>query len=169
MNQRVAFGLSVAKSKIHGEGCFAAIAFDPHQRIAEYVGERVSLAEAERRRCAQGEQRICDVYSEWAIDGSRGGNGPHLINHSCHPNAYVIASDKRIFIHALRESAPGEEITTDYCDKLYSDQLKCCWQTDFGVEPKNASGVVEQCEIRMNETDSQPQTRSSFAEAVCEG
>lgn len=169
MKQRLAFGLTLAKSKIHGTGCFAAIAFDPHQQIAEYVGERISSAEAERRRCAQGEQCICDVDSEWAIDGSRGGNGTHRINHSCHPNAYVIVSDRRVFLHALREIAPGEEITTDYFYELYSDQIKCGCQTDVCVEPTSLVGIVGQCEDRLSETtDGQSQTLNPFAEAVCE-
>ena len=54
MNQRLASGLTVARSRIHGKGCFAAILFRQNQQIAEYVGERISLAEAERRRCAPG-------------------------------------------------------------------------------------------------------------------
>jgi uncharacterized protein len=151
MNQRVAFGLSLAQSKIHGKGCFAAIAFDQDQLIAEYLGERISSAEAERRRRASGEQFICDVDSEWAIDGSRGGNGTHCINHSCQPNAYVIVSEKRIFIHALREIIPGEEITTDYRYELYSEQIKCHCQTDVCDKPKSLAGIVGQSKNGVSE------------------
>lgn len=125
MNHRLELGLTIQKSKIHGKGCFASIHFRQHQRIAEYVGERISRAEAERRRTASGEQCICDVDADWSIDGSRGGNGTQYINHSCQPNSYVIASGGRIFIHALREIAPGEEITTDYLYELYSDKTGC--------------------------------------------
>ena len=38
MNQRLTFGLTVARSKIDGKGCFAAILYRQNQRIAEYVG-----------------------------------------------------------------------------------------------------------------------------------
>jgi SET domain-containing protein len=151
MNQGLAFGLTVAKSRIHGKGCFAAIKFGEHQQIAEYVGERIPFAEAERRRCTQGEQGICDIDSEWAIDGSRGGNGTHCINHSCHPNAYVIVSGRRIFIHALRGIAPGEEITTDYRYELYSAQIKCRCQSDGCDEPTRPAGIVGQSEERASE------------------
>lgn len=129
ITQRLAFGLAIGKSKIHGKGCFAKIPFYENQRIAEYVGERISLAEAERRRRALGEQCICDVDSDGAIDGSRGGNGTQYVNHSCQPNSYVIVTDKRIFIHALREITPGEEITTDYLYELYSNQTTCRCRT----------------------------------------
>lgn len=125
MTQRPAFGLTIQESKIHGKGCFAAIHFLQHQRIGEYVGERISTGEAERRRAATGYQSICDVDVESAIDGRRGGNGTQYINHSCQPNAYVIVSEKRIFVHALRAILPGEEITTSYLDELYSEQTNC--------------------------------------------
>lgn len=125
INQRLAFGLTIAKSKIHGRGCFATVTFRPNERIAEYVGERISLVEAERRRQARGERCICDVDAEWAIDGHRGGNGTQYVNHSCQPNAYAIVSGKRIFIHALREIVPGEEITTNYQYELDSEQTSC--------------------------------------------
>src|SRR5260370_16719063 len=100
MTARFAFGLTIGNSLIHGRGCFAATPFHQNQRIAEYVGERISLAEAERRRCAPGEQCICDVDSEWAVDGSQGGNGSPYINHPRQPTTSVIASQSRLFIHA---------------------------------------------------------------------
>lgn len=142
MTQTLAFGLAIGKSRIHGKGCFAAIPFHQNQRIAEYVGERISLAEAERRRRAIGEQCICDVDSDWAIDGSRGGNGTQYVNHSCQPNSYVIVSEKRIFIYALREIAPGEEITTDYLYELYSDQKTCRCRTATCYETKSRAGIT---------------------------
>jgi SET domain-containing protein len=129
MTARFAFGLTIKESPIHGKGCFATVAFHRNQQIAEYLGERISLAEAKRRRCVSGEQCICDVDSDWAIDGSQGGNGTQYVNHSCQPNAYVIVSERRIFIYALREIAPGEEITTDYLYELYSDQTTCRCRT----------------------------------------
>lgn len=114
MNQRLAPGLTIARSRIHGKGCFAAILFRQNQQIAEYVGERIAVAEAARRRCAAGEQCICDVDAKWAIDGSRGGNGTQYVNHSCQPKSDVIVLRGQVFLYALREITPGEEITTDY-------------------------------------------------------
>src|SRR5260370_42448108 len=125
MTARFAFGLTIRESQIHGTGCFAAIAFHPNEQIAEYVGERISLAEAERRRRALGEQCICDIDEEWAIDGSRGGNATRYVNHSCQPNSYVVISEGHIFLRAHREITPGEEITTDYLDELHSEQVNC--------------------------------------------
>jgi uncharacterized protein len=141
ITQRLAFGLAIGKSKIHGKGCFATIPYYENQRIAEYEGERISLAEAEHRRRVTGEQCICDVDSDWAIDGSRGGNGTQYVNHSCQPNSYVIVTDKRIFIYALREIAPGEEITTDYLYELYADQTTCRCRTATCDEIRSLAGA----------------------------
>jgi SET domain-containing protein len=101
------------------------VPFRRNQQIAEYVGERISMAEAVRRRRAAGERCICDIDGQWAIDGSRGGNGTQYINHSCQPNAHVIISRGRIFLYALRDIAPGEEITTDYLYELRLEKAKC--------------------------------------------
>lgn len=154
ITERLAFGLAIGKSRIHGKGCFAAIPFHQNQRIAEYVGERVSLAEAERRRCAAGEQCICDVDPDWAIDGSRGGNGTQYVNHSCQPNSYVIVFEKRIFIYALREIAPGEEITTDYLYELYSDRTTCRCRTASCDETTSLVGLTA-ASAKANQTPDQ--------------
>jgi SET domain-containing protein len=145
MNHRLAFGLTIARSRIHGKGCFAAIFFRQNQQIAQYVGERISLAEAERRRCASRKQCICDVDTEWAIDGSRGGNGTQYVNHSCQPNSEVIVLGGHIFLYALREIIPGEEITTDYLYELSLDGTRCncrmtsCWKTMSTAEISTGS------------------------------
>jgi len=69
--------------------------------------------------------RICEVNSHWSLDGSRGGNGTHYINHSCAPNAFMqILYDHILFI-ALRDIEPGEEITIDYESTLHSDDKRC--------------------------------------------
>ena len=170
MNQRLGFGLTIAKSKIHGRGCFAAIPFQQHQRIAEYVGERISLAEAERRRCARGEQCICDVDSQWAIDGSRGGNGTQYVNHSCQPNSYVIVLAGRIFLHALREIAARSEITTDYLYELGLDGTRCMCRTGSCRETMNPAGIPGESAGRVRETpDRQTPHLTLFWGGVCEG
>ena len=38
-----------------------------------------------------------------------------FINHSCDPNCETEEKDGRVWIRAIRNIAPGEEITYDYC------------------------------------------------------
>jgi SET domain-containing protein len=69
--------------------------------------------------------RICAINNRWSVDGSRGGNGTHYINHSCEPNSYMkILYDHILFI-ALRHIESGEEITIDYESTLHSDKKRC--------------------------------------------
>jgi len=53
------------------------------------------------------------------IDPSVGGNEARWINHSCDPNCETRETRGRIFIHALRNISPGEEVSYDY--RLESD------------------------------------------------
>jgi SET domain-containing protein len=69
--------------------------------------------------------RICEVNSRWSLDGSRGGNGTHYINHSCSPNAFMQILHDHILFLALRDIKPGEEITIDYMQTLHSDDKRC--------------------------------------------
>jgi SET domain-containing protein len=170
MNQRLAPGLTIARSRIHGKGCFAAILFRQNQQIAEYVGERISMAEAARRRCAAGEQCICDVDAEWAIDGSRGGNGTQYVNHSCRPNSDVIVSQRRIFLHALREIAPGEEITTDYLYELGLERTSCNCRTRSCRETISPAGITGDSAGQASERpDRQPPYLTLLWGGACEG
>src|SRR5450432_1892424 len=113
MKSDLAQGLDVRQSPIHGRGCFATTNFKRRRKIAEYTGERITNAEA-RRRAKRHILRICAIDHRWSLDGSRGGNGTHYINHSCAPNAFMQTMHGHILFLALRDISPGEEITIDY-------------------------------------------------------
>jgi uncharacterized protein len=121
---RLAPGLTVKTSRIHGKGCFATIPFARRKKIAEYTGERITNAEAERRGHRR-VLRISGLDDRWSIDGSRGGNGTHYINHSCDPTAFMQTVRGHLLILALRDIRPGEEITIDYVSTLHSDRKRC--------------------------------------------
>jgi SET domain-containing protein len=124
MKLSLAPGLTIKKSPIEGKGCFSVAQFRRGRRIAEYTGQKITNAEA-NRRARRRRLRICAINSRWSLDGSRGGNGTHYINHSCEPNAYMkILYDHILFI-ALRDIEPGEEITIDYESTLHSNKKRC--------------------------------------------
>ena len=124
MKVKLADGLEIAPSDIEGKGCFATIGFRKNRKIAEYAGEKISNAEANRRSTRR-RLRICALNNRWSLDGSRGGNGTHYINHSCEPNAFMKILYNHILFIALRDIAPGEEITIDYESTLHSDTKRC--------------------------------------------
>ena len=130
MKLQLARGLAIQPSRIHGKGCFATIPFKKRHKIAEYAGEKISNAEA-RRRAHRRMLRICEVNSRYSLDGSRGGNGTHYINHSCSPNAFMQILHNHILFRALRDIQAGEEITIDYQQTLHSDDKRCiCGASD---------------------------------------
>ena len=124
MKLKLAPGLSISKSHINGKGCFATQHFARGKKIAEYTGERISTIEA-MRRSRRRILRICAIDSRWSLDGSRGGNGTHYINHSCAPNSFMKILYGNIQFYALRDIHPGEEITIDYETTLHSDKKRC--------------------------------------------
>ena len=124
MRLKLAPGLSINKSPIEGKGCFAVTPFKRMRKIAEYTGERITDAEA-NQRAKRRKLRICAIDGRWSLDGSRGGNGTHYINHSCEPNAYMKILYGHILFIALRAIEPGEEITIDYESTLHSNKKRC--------------------------------------------
>ena len=125
MTLKLAPGLSIKKSPITGKGCFATVHFRRGKKIAEYTGERIPDIEARRRSRNRRILRICDIDGRWSLDGSRGGNGTHYINHSCEPNVYLKTIHGHLLFFALRDIRPGEEITIDYENTLHPDSKRC--------------------------------------------
>ena len=127
MRLKLAPGLTVGDSEIDGRGCFATVLFPKGRKIAEYTGERISRREVARRRRTRSLRvlRICAIDQYWSLDGSRGGNGTHYINHSCEPNSFMRITCGHILFIALRDIHPGEEITLDYVTTYHSDRKKC--------------------------------------------
>jgi hypothetical protein len=129
MKVKLAPGLEIGESPIEGKGCFSRRLFLKGRKIAEYEGERISNAEA-NRRASRRKLRICAIDDRWSLDGSKGGNGTHYINHSCEPNAYMKIIHDHILFLALRDIKPGEEITIDYESTLHSDKKRCTCGAD---------------------------------------
>ncbi|MBX3213462.1 MAG: SET domain-containing protein-lysine N-methyltransferase [Labilithrix sp.] len=106
------------RSPVHGTGMFATRAIRKGASIIEYLGERITHDEADRRHAHKAEDDnhtfLFTVDSKTVIDGGAGGNAARFINHSCEPNCEVIIDDGRLFIEALRAIRPGEEIVYDY-------------------------------------------------------
>jgi uncharacterized protein len=106
-------------SPIQGTGAFATRWIGKGEKIVEYTGERISNAEADRRYDDEKMRRhhtfLFILTSRTIIDGGVEGNPARFINHSCDPNCEAVIYDsRRIWIEAIREIAPGEELLYDY-------------------------------------------------------
>jgi uncharacterized protein len=113
--------IAVRRSPIHGRGVFATRPIARGERVLEYRGARIPLAEA-LGRDTPGHTFLFTVNAHWAIDGAVRGNSARWINHGCAPNCEAtvhvdIGGDERrdrVFIAALRKIRAGEELTFDY-------------------------------------------------------
>jgi SET domain-containing protein len=119
----------VKKSRVQGRGVFARRAIAKGERIIEYVGERISHDEANDRYDDEEGSRhhtfLFTVDERVVIDAAERGNEARFINHSCDPNCEAVISKRRVFIDAIRDIEPGEELFYDYwysTDAAYSDE-----------------------------------------------
>jgi SET domain-containing protein len=118
MSRSVAPLIEVRASPLHGLGVFATQRIRRGTRIIEYVGERVSHAEADRRYedkdANDAHTFLFIVDARTVIDAGVGGNEARFVNHACEPNCESVIENRRVFIEAVRAIEPGEELTYDY-------------------------------------------------------
>ena len=109
--------VEVRASRIHGTGIYAKLAIPEGTRIIKYTGTRVTKREAERigAREAEGCVYLFELNRRFDINGNVRWNTARHINHSCDPNCESINYGDCIWLHAVRDIAPGEELTYDYC------------------------------------------------------
>jgi SET domain-containing protein len=109
----------IRRSDVHGRGAFATEWIRNGTRLIEYTGERISEDAADRRYDDDDESQpyhtfLFSLDDGTVVDAAYGGNVSRYINHSCDPNCEAVIEDDRIFIDAIREIAPGEELYYDY-------------------------------------------------------
>ncbi len=125
--------IQVRRSGVHGKGVFALQCIAPGTRLIEYTGERITWPEALRRHPHDPADPNHTFYfslddGSHVIDAKVGGNASRWINHACDPNCESDETeDGRVYIQALRELQPGEELFYDYglvIDERYTAKLK---------------------------------------------
>ncbi|MEA3166959.1 MAG: uncharacterized protein QOJ26_1843, partial [Thermoplasmata archaeon] len=119
----------VGRSKLHGRGLFAARDLPKGTCVMEYLGERVTKKEGNRRtdeQWAQGRVYTFELSTRVDLDGKVRSNIARLANFSCDPNCESFNEDsRRIWIRAMRDIKEGEEITYDYCFPLIEPPPVC--------------------------------------------
>jgi SET domain-containing protein len=130
----------VRRSSVHGKGVFAVAPIRAGERIIEYKGEVITWAEALRRHPHDPSDPHHTFYFHiddgHVIDAKYGGNAARWINHACNPNCEADEVNGRVFIKALRDIAPGEELFYDYrlvIDERYTPKLKKQYECRCGA------------------------------------
>ncbi len=131
--------IKVRHSSIHGNGVFATRKIPTGARIIEYLGKRITEKQAEKRFGLDPENPYHTFFfsleSGKLIDGGDEGNDARWINHSCEPNCEAQEEKGRVFIHALRDIARGEELNYDYglvIDEKMNKALKKAYECRCG-------------------------------------
>lgn len=108
------FQLTLAESKIHRWGVYAAEAIPRGRKVIEYTGERISRRETRKRANERELNYLFTLSPYWTVDGGVGGSGAEFINHSCTPNCQARIVKDHILYFSLRDIRKGEELTVDY-------------------------------------------------------
>ncbi|MGV8161879.1 MAG: SET domain-containing protein [Candidatus Nanoarchaeia archaeon] len=114
----------IKESEIHNKGVFAAKDIPKGTKIIEYIGDRVSKEESDRRADLQLEKAekdhseglvyIFELNEEFDIDGNVPENDAKWINHSCSPNCEIENDGEHIWIVSKLDIKKGEELFYNY-------------------------------------------------------
>ena len=107
-----------------GLGLFATKAIKKGTKIVRYFGP---LLDCKKKKDDAVENKyLFELNGRWTIDGSVRENIARYINHACKPNAEsdVRPRKRKVFIRAIKNIEPGEEISYDYGTDYFKAYLK---------------------------------------------
>src|SRR3954462_3551045 len=107
-----------------GLGLFATKPIKKGTKIIRYFGP---LLDCKKKKDDAIENKyLFELNDRWTIDGSVRKNVARYINHACKPNAEsdVKPRKRKVFIRAIKNIEPGEEINYDYGTDYFKAYLK---------------------------------------------
>jgi uncharacterized protein len=107
-----------------GLGLFATKPIKKGTKIIRYFGP---LLDCKKKKDDAIENKyLFELNNRWTIDGSVRENVARYINHACRPNAEsdVRPRKRKVFIRAIKNIEPGEEINYDYGTDYFKAYLK---------------------------------------------
>jgi uncharacterized protein len=107
-----------------GLGLFATKPIKKGTRIIRYFGP---LLDSKKKKDDAIENKyLFELTDRWTIDGSVRKNVARYINHACRPNAEsdVRPRKRRVYIRAIKNIEPGDEINYDYGTDYFKAYLK---------------------------------------------
>tara|TARA_Y100000588_G_C14125472_1_gene869201 strand:+ start:607 stop:1143 length:537 start_codon:yes stop_codon:yes gene_type:complete len=116
--------IQVEESAIHGTGIFARIDIPKGKKVIEYIGEKITKKESNKRSAelieknqgslTHGAVYIFELNKKYDIDGNVAENTARFINHSCNANCEPEILKKRIWLISTRKIKKGEELSYNY-------------------------------------------------------
>ena len=119
------------KSSLHGSGLFALSNIEKGEQVIEYVGDKVTKKEGDKRADKQikkaqknkskGMVYVFELNKKYDIDGGIARNYARFINHSCDPNCEVEITSNQIWISSIKRIKKGTELLYNYGYPFDSD------------------------------------------------
>ena len=116
--------IDVQESEIHGTGVFARTDIPKGKKVIEYIGEKITKKESEKRSIAlieknqgsltDGAVYVFELNKRYDLDGNVPENTARFINHSCDPNCEPDVIKNRIWLLSTRKIKKGEELSYNY-------------------------------------------------------
>lgn len=134
------------RSPIHGNGVFAVAPIAKGDTVIQYKGRLITHARADREYgdgADTGHTFLFTLNAKYIVDANVGGNSARWINHSCEPSCEALIEEAsngnprhdKVLIEALRDIAPGEELTYNYgivLDVPHTSRMKKLWACRCG-------------------------------------
>src|SRR5215510_459744 len=107
-----------------GLGLFANKPIKKGTRIIRYFGPLLDCNKEEDDAIEN--KYLFQLTNRWTIDGAVRENIARYINHSCKPNAESDVKPRKgkVFIVAIKNIEPGEEINYDYGTEYFKEYIK---------------------------------------------
>ena len=139
--------IDVQESPIHGTGVFAKIDIPKGKKVIEYIGEKITKKESEKRSIeliernqgslTDGAVYIFELNKRFDIDGNVQENTARFINHSCETNCEPDVIKNRIWLISTRKIRQGEELSYNY-----GFDLECYEDHECHCGTKNCVGYI---------------------------
>src|SRR3954463_1141373 len=135
-----------------GLGLFATKPIKKGEKIIRYFGP--ILDSKKKDEDAIENKYLFELTNRWTIDGSVRENVARYINHACKPNAEsdVRPRERKVFIRAIKNIEPGDEINYDYGTDYFKAYLKpigCkCPSCEAKRKKKRAEARVERAKVK---------------------
>jgi len=136
-----------------GLGLFATKPIKKGAKIIRYFGPL--LDSRNKKDDAIENKYLFELNGRWTIDGSIRANVARYINHACRPNAEsdVKPRKRKVFIRAIKNIEPGEEINYDYGTDYFKAYLKpigCkCASCEKKRKKKRAEARAEKLRLKQ--------------------
>src|ERR1700761_4474030 len=138
-----------------GLGLFATKRIKKGEKIIRYF---CPLLDSKKKKDDAIENKyLFELTNRWTTDGSIRENVARYINHACKPNAEsdVRPRKRKVFIRAIKNIEPGEEINYDYGTDYFKAYLKpigCkCDACEKKRKKKRAEAREERLRLRAKE------------------